>query len=88
MKEAVLQFFSQSVQIKNNLFSVKNEQLQNYRKRHMGLLKSCPWNLLLPSPSRRFRPDKEDGAVKIDVELAALLRLASGKANKGVRIAG
>jgi len=38
-------------------------------------------------PSRRFRPDKEDGAVKIEGELKTFLRLASEQANKGVRAA-
>ena len=45
-------------------------------------------NLLLPPPSRRFRPDEDDGVVEVEGELIAFLRLASGKANKGVRIAG
>ena len=44
--------------------------------------------LLLPSPSGRFHPDKENGTVEIEGELIALLRLSSGKANKGVRTAG
>ena len=44
--------------------------------------------LILSSPSRRFCPYEEDGIVEIEGEITALIRLASEKANKGVRIAG
>ena len=35
----------------------------------------------LPPPSRRFRPDEEDGAAEVKGELLAVLRLSSEKAN-------
>jgi len=44
--------------------------------------------LLLQTPDRRFHPDEEDGVVEIEGEFLALLRLASGEANKQVRTAG
>ena len=51
-------------------------------------LNNCPTLHKRAPPSRRFRPYEEDGVVEIEGELKARLRLANGKANKGVSIAG